>query len=206
MSTDIRQRNDDLYPRVVAGDRAAIDEMICMNMPIVCIKVDDLVGCFPGLAYLRDEMIGEGNLGLVESINKLVGSNPQKKVNPTGYINVAVQRSIGNLTDRELNTSDRTARHRRQHDQEPNSTHKVPDSERVLSQLDYDPNKEVELLDLILGCCQSDEERAIVDLRIKGYVDREIAKTLDIPLTTVFMLRRELYQRVLATGEVQPES
>ena len=39
--------NDDLYPRVAAGDKAAIKQMIESNMSLVISKVDSYVGCFP---------------------------------------------------------------------------------------------------------------------------------------------------------------
>lgn len=204
MSTDTRLLNNELYPSVVRGDQVARDEMILLNTPLVTVKVDGLLGCFPAFGYLRDDLIGEANLALVEAVNGLAGKDADK-VNPTGYINVAIQRAIGNCLDGELYSDDRGARRNRQQGNEQEQIRKVPNSEFVIGELEHDPRKEADLLELILGCCETDEERAIVDLRRKGYVDAEIARQLDIPLTTTFMLRRELYQRVLATGEVTPD-
>lgn len=203
--TDLKRRNAELYPRVAAGDMNARNEMIEANLPLVTLKADDYILCLPHIEHLKDEMLGEGQLGLVEAAEFIrLGGVPDENV--TGYLRAAIQKKIGYLVDDELYTSDRSARRYRNRGDDPPQINKVPDSDFVLSSLGYDPHKEADLLELIVGCCETDEERAIVDLRIKGYVDAEIAKTLDIPLTTTYMLRRELYQRVLATGEVTPES
>ena len=204
MSTDTTRRNDELYGRITQGDSLAISEMIEANIPLVKSKVEGFLTAFPHLEYLRDEMIGEGNLALCEAVNLMRTAKPIAR--PSGYLTAAILKGIGNFIDSELYTSDRTARRRRSNGDDQEQLCKVSNSDSVLGSLDYDPRPEAELLDLIQGCCESDEERAIVDLRIKGYVDDEIARQLDIPKTTVFMLRRGLYKRVLATGEVTPES
>lgn len=206
MSMDIKETTTALYPRVVAGDTTASGEMIEVNMPVVGLKVNDLLQVCPHFEYLRDDLVGEGNLALVEAVARIARGDV-KNTNITSYLWTAVMKSIGNFIDEELfsDTSGRTVRSRRSAGVDQTPSTKAPNSDFVLGNLEYDPRGEAELLDLIQGCCESDEERAIVDLRIKGYVDSEIARQLDIPKTTVFMLRRELYQRVLATGEVTPD-
>lgn len=201
MSTDIRERNNALYPRVARGDKEARDELIELNMPLVAIKVDDYLTCFPHLSYLTDDLVGEGNLALVSACDKIMRGEVTND-NLTGYLRVSIHNVIGHYVDDELHSSDRSARRRRQNGEDPQRFHKVPNSNYVLDELSHDPRAEADLHELILGCCDSDEERAIVDLRIKGYKDDEIARQLDISKTTVFMLRRELYQRCLATGEI----
>jgi DNA-directed RNA polymerase specialized sigma subunit len=196
--------SDDLYTRVMQGDKAARDQMIAENMPLVLFKVSSYLGCFPGMEYLRDDIVGEGNVALVVAVD-MIRDGRVTNSNIPGYISVSVQTAIGNFIDRELYSSDRTARRNRSAGAESEPMHKVSDSDHVIGELEIDPRKEADLLELIIGCCQTDEERAIVDLRVKGYVDAEIARQLDIPLTTTYMLRRELYQRVLATGEVAPD-
>ena len=63
----------------------------------------------------------------------------------------------------------------------------------------------IELRDLIDACCESPEDRVIVDMREKGYVDKEIAATLTLPLTTVYMMRREIYARFLEKSGMKGE-
>ena len=198
-TTSPREANDRLYARVAKGDKAARDEMIVANMPLVTFKVSAYLQVFQNLEYLREDIIGEANLALVEAVDKMSAGDVGS---PTGYMSVSIQKAIGHFIDSELYSSDRSARRGRQNGDELEPFHKVPNSDFVIGELEFDPRKEADLLELIVGCCESDEERAIVDLRQKGYVDAEIARLLDIPLTTTYMLRRELYQRVLATGEV----
>lgn len=199
--TDSTQRNNELFPLVVAGDGRARDEMIVLNMPLVIFKVEAYLGCLPHLGYLRDDLIGEGNLSLVEAVNKIRagGVDPQKV---TGYLSLSIHRAIGHFIDGELYSSDRQARKQRRRGDDPTLLHKVPNSDFVLSQLEEDTRREDDLLETILGYCETDEERAIVGLRIKGYKDDEIANQLEISKTTIFMLRRELYQCCIAAGEI----
>ena len=194
-------RNSQLATLVSRGGKAARDEMIESNMAIVAGKVNDYLICFPHLAYLKDDLIGDGNLALVDAADRIMRGEVADK-NLMGYLRVAVAIAIGHSIDAELYSSDRSARRHRQNGEDPHPFHKVPNSDHVLSELGHDPRPETELLNLIVSQCETDEERAIVDLRMKGYKDDEIARQLDIPKTTIFMLRRELYQRCLETGEI----
>lgn len=200
--TDTKQRNAELLPFVAAGDQSARDEMVVLNMPLVSFKVDAYLSCFPHLEYLRDDLVSEGNVALIEAVDRCRSCNGGS-INPIGYLSVAIHKQIGHFVDSEIFANpDRTTRFRRQQGKDPERSHKVPNSDFVLSELFQDTRKEAELLELILDCCESEEERAIVDLRIKGYKDDEIASQLEMSKTAVFMLRRELYQRCLATGEI----
>lgn len=202
--TDTRQRNNELLPLVMSGDAAAREEMILLNMPLATFKVDAYLSCFPHLEYLREDLISEGYVALVDAVNRAVNGGVR---NPTGYLSVAIQKQIGQSIDAELfATSKHSARYWRGQGDEPVPLQKVPNSDYVLAELEYDTRKKDDLKELIVGCCESDEECAIVDLRMKGYKDDEIARQLDIPKTTVFMLRRELHERCLATGEIVSDS
>lgn len=204
MTTEVetKQRNNELFDLVVGGSKVARDEMIVLNMPLVTFKVDAYLSCFPHLEYLRDDLVGEGNLALVEVMNH-IGTGNVKAGNVTGYLSLSIQKRIGQAIDGEMfTTSKHSVRRWRREGENANPLHKVPNSDFVLSQLENDTRKEADLLDAILDCCESDEERAIVDLRIKGYKDDEIASQLEISKTTIFMLRRQLYQRCIAAGEI----
>lgn len=73
---------------------------------------------------------------------------------------------------------------------------KIPDDA-----FSYDPRQLENLWQTIESCCEGELELTIVRLRAEGYVDREIAERVDLPLTTIFVMRREIYARFLeATG------
>lgn len=54
---------------------------------------------------------------------------------------------------------------------------------------------EHELLDLILACCACDEDKMIVDLRVKGYTDTEIAEQMNFSQKTIWTRRKRIEQR-----------
>jgi hypothetical protein len=205
-----REKNETLYPRVVAGDKAACAEMIESNMSLVIDKVDSYLRAFPDLAYLRDDLISEGFLGLVYAVNeKMVGSTPRnekKAPSATGYMSHWISFYIGILADSQtgMGCCSKTVRRLRQ-DGKPLPQH-VPLPKNYDMETYEDPAIRVfELRDEILACCESDEDRVIVEMREKGYGDPEIAKTLDLPHCTVFIMRRELYARFLAKTGMKGE-
>lgn len=200
-ATASREKNDILWPRVVAGEKSACDEMIQSNMSLVIDKVDSYIRSFPDLAYLRDDLISEGFVGLVYAVNKkMVGSSPRgdKKVNPTGYMSYWIAYHIGLVADKEAALGSCTKTVRRKRDDGRSLPRHVPLPKNMESETYDDAGFRIlELKDEILGCCETEDDRVIVDLREKGYVDSEIAKTLNLPHTTVYVMRREIYRRFL---------
>lgn len=57
------------------------------------------------------------------------------------------------------------------------------------------PHALIVVKDLIDCTIRNERERRIVDLRIIGYTDKEIAKIMDIPQVSVFRIRQTLKQR-----------
>jgi hypothetical protein len=154
IATTKMDSNAALYALVAKGDKAAREEMITNNMPLVLFKVDSYLACFPHLAYLRDDLVGEGNLELVVTVNRINGGIAVDY--PTGYLSVAIQMALGRFIDNELYSSDRSARRSRSSGDELESLHKVPNSDFVIGELEFDPRKEADLLELIVGCCESE--------------------------------------------------
>jgi hypothetical protein len=215
--TASRQSNDALYPRVAAGDPEAINEMIVGNMSLVVGKVDSYIGCYPHVSHLRDDLIAEGFLGLTVAVNKMAEQGPIKDANPTGYMSYWITYHVGTICDKESanGASDRTTRGRRQEGEELPHVVPMPDT---LNDIVVDPTSMVDLRDLIESCCETDVDLAIIRLRERGnhaqesavsehpaMVDKEIAKVLDIPHTTVFMLRRAIYARFLEKSGLKGE-
>jgi hypothetical protein len=64
-------RNNELYAGVVTKDPAAIEAMILNNLGLVVVKVDAFISNVPGVAYLRDDLVSAGNVGLVKAVKKI---------------------------------------------------------------------------------------------------------------------------------------
>lgn len=201
-----RELNDALYPQVAAGNKAARDKMIEINMPLVVAKVDQYVKQFPEAAYLHDDLVSAGFVGLTESVNKLATAGPRDNPNATGYMSTWIQRRIGEVMDGETGIgSPRTQQLARQFNRQLPKQVEVGDL-LMLTDSVPDPTRMLELLrDLIDACCETEEDTAIVDLREKGYTDREIATQLSLPYTTTYMMRREIYRRFLEMSEYRGE-
>ena len=86
-----REANDRLYARVAKGDKAARTKMIVANMPLVTFKVSSYLQVFQNLEYLREDIIGEANLALVEAVDKMSAGDVGS---PTGYMSVSIQKAI----------------------------------------------------------------------------------------------------------------
>lgn len=198
-NTGTRDRNNELWAAVVAGDQAARKEMIESNMALVMVKVEAFIATFPKSAYLRDDMTSEGLLGLVEGVDNMIASAKGRKSldppNPSGYLQVAISRAIGNLYDTECNLQmpAPTARLQRQ------KGRLVPKQSccTVLPESVVDDTKLRELRDLVMSCAETNDERTLLRMREEGYTDSEIAKAIGLSRTPVLKLRQKLYQRYL---------
>ena len=65
------EKNNELFPAVVAGDAAAREAMIVNNLGLVVVKADSLIRQMPSVAYLRDDLVSAGYIGLVRAVNKV---------------------------------------------------------------------------------------------------------------------------------------
>jgi hypothetical protein len=208
-ATGSRDKNDALYPRVVAGDLAACRQMIQSNMSLVIHKVDTYIHIYPDLAYLRDDLISEGFVGLVYAVNKKMCGKPMegdKQPNATGYMSYWIQYHIGLVADKEtsLGSSTKTVRRKRT-DGDALPKHVALPKNLETETYDDPAIRVFELRDEILGCCETDDDRMIVEMREKGYVDGDIAKALNLPYTTVYLMRRDIYRRFLTKTGMKGE-
>lgn len=215
------EENLALYPKVLAGDAAARERMIVGNMSLVINKVEGFLKIAPQYSYLFDDMVSEGLIGLCTAVNKMADvQNP----NPTGYISWWVNYHIGDAVDKEsgVSGSKRTKDRLRAKgvelpallnyeerssdapDESDEYVQKHDLSESVYDQLvqcedidAMDPDIMRNLHETIEHCCVTEEDRIIVDMRSKGYVDADIAKTLGLSVTGTYLMRREIYRRFL---------
>lgn len=193
-----REMNDRLYPLVVAGNKAAREEMITANMALVTNKVQAYLVRFPQNSHLRDDLISQGFAGLTEAVNNMVGREVQDP-NPTGFISQHIQHALGELMDTEATIRIPIRTYIRHKDtMEPAAKeHSLTVQDVLDREGQQDPRAIVDLRDELEGCCECDLDRDIIRLREEGRSDETIATMLGIPKTTAYMMRRSLYARFL---------
>lgn len=199
--TPIQNANDRLFPLVVAGDPGAREEMIKANMPLVLNRVAAYLARFPQCSHLREDLVSQGFVGLVTAVNNMVGSNVEEP-NPLGFMSFHIQHALGELMDDEATI--RVPRRTFLENKAKGKTIPRPEkhgsacADDVLKRDgERDPRSLVDLMDELLGCCESPTEREIVKHRRDGRSDAEIANILGIPKTTTYMMRRSIYARFL---------
>ena len=193
------EKNAELYPLVAAGDKAARETMINGNMPLVLSKVESFIRCFPGVAHLRDDLVSAGCIGLVKAVNQMAkGCQIRQPANwnPTDYMGMAIYRKFSELLEDETtirlpHTSKDRARTQGQELTPPCVHNTIPERFEVPS---YE--KELEMRDLIESCCTCDEDRTFIAMREAGYTFAEIAAAVNMPLTSTYMMAKELEARV----------
>lgn len=206
-----REINDQLFPLVAAGNEAAREKMIRANMGFVATKVQDFLRDKPAWEHLRDDLISQGFVGLIQAVNKMAGvESPdtvpgadQEVANPTGLISIYIFYRLGELIDSEsaIRIPGRTFRRHKQNGREP----VVPIKEGSLTVEDTlardgeraDPCAMTDLWDELLGSCQTETEKRILVLKSEGRTDQEVADILGLPKTTAYMMRRAVYGRFL---------
>jgi len=195
-----REKNEELYVRVMAGDAQARQEMIEGNMALVGSNVNEYIRKHPEAAHLRDDLRSAGYVGLVQAVGAMARHRDPENSNPTGYMSVAIRREISRFADNEATISipDRTQREARKGNRPlvaPAVRQGIPKS-----LADSGPDaaqKLAETRDLLDSCCQSEDDRTILRMREEGYADRDIAKAIGLAHTTTYMMRRELQRRYL---------
>lgn len=194
-----RKDNEELYKRVVKGDKQAREEMINRNVALVVFKVDRYLDEFPMFEYLRDELLSEGFVGLCRAANRMAeGGEVTGVTNPTGLLNTWILHSIGEVIDGESSNGLSPRSVRRLRKKGVHVAESIEDDVALESKSnEHDPAALVDLRDTLTACCETEYDHAIIDLRERGFSDREIGIELDLPTTTAYMMRRELYDRFL---------
>jgi RNA polymerase sigma factor (sigma-70 family) len=189
------EKNNALYPAVVAGDAAARTAMILNNLGLVVTKANALIGRMPSIAYLRDDLVSAGNVGLVQAVNKL---SPKVHV---GAVNCWLGRAINNKmqdllpiehTIRVPRQSSALARHNGCPLAAPAIANVLSESLEACSDFAV-----VDLRDVMNACCQSDIERQCLRLHEKGYTFQEIGQRLGVSRATANLMFRKVKARIL---------
>jgi RNA polymerase sigma factor (sigma-70 family) len=208
--------NDALYRRIRSGDQSAVAEMIERNMPLVRSRVGAFLKDYRRFRHLFDDLIGVGSLALTGVVNSFATTDVEK---PTGYIVAEIKHALTNYVDTEIGAgmmTSRTVQRRRKRNepipaQLPFDPAEPPaylwggelppkvsqdDANEISGQYAVVGDTAQELLSEILGCCRTDDERAIVKLRRDGLTDAEIGKQLGVSRATVGRHRHEIERRL----------
>lgn len=209
--------NDALYRRIRLGDQSAVAEMIECNVPLVRSRVGAFLKDYRRFKYLFDDLVSEGNLALTRVVNSFSSADIEK---PTGRIVSEIDYALSNYIDSEIGAGTmcgRTVqRYRAAGEHVPeqlsfdvadppaylwNTAELNPkvsedDAGELISRYEVADNApESDLLDMILGCCESEEEKTIVRLREQGITDKDIAERLGISRATVGRRRNAIEKR-----------
>lgn len=175
------KRLGELLQKTRDGDSKAAEEIICGHIQLVVTIVNRYIGTF-GCEYLADDLDSAGVLGVVIAVNKIMEGYCSHD-NVTGYI---VRYIHGELAKCLRKDSPVPA---------PKG-HKIQRSLSLLREEMYNDSQDmVILMDALADVCKTEEERQVVDLKIKNCTDREIAHKLEISKTSVQRIRDTLRKR-----------
>lgn len=196
------EENLKLVPLVAAGDTDARQRMIEGNMALVVNKVDTYIHFFPQYEFLRDDLTSAGFIGLVNAVDRIAKVG-DKMAAPVDYMRVAIIRELGELAETEgviyiPRESQRTA-----------TAKGEPIIVGSVTGIDPDtcacPSEEAiyDMRELIQACCCCDEERTFVRMREQGYKLKEIAAAVDMPISSLHVMKEDLCRRVLARAGLE---
>jgi len=196
-----REKNNEVYERLVKGDETARDEMIHGNLAVVVFRVDAHLRRAPQFKYYRKDMISAGLLALCEAIDTMQRKGQVENANPTGYICTSIEQAIGKLTDEDstIVVPQRSQDKARQEGKKIEHPRTIGGNAAVAlaSRLHAsDPLALVELEEEIRACCRDETDMKIVELRAGGDNDNEIAKALGLGRSTVATRRKDIYERL----------
>ncbi len=204
MSENI-QRNNELYPAVVAGDAAAREAMILNNLGLVVTKANALICQVPGVAYLRDDLVGAGNIGLVTAVNQIAAGRVRMKAVNT-WLGRVVTRAMLHLLPHEHtipipHESRRRARNKNQPIEPPEVVNGLSESLETFTDAAV-----VDLRDLMDVCCESEAERKCLKLHEEGYTFEAIGQLLGTSLKVAFRMFHRLEARILDRWKMSADS
>jgi len=148
------KKNTALYERLRSGDATAREKLICDNMPLVLMVVNEFIDDCPRREYLRDDLMGDGFLALTKTVNNLERDRTPV-LHMTAYLVATIRHALykaHELTDEELPDNCEAV-----------SMYEAPDT-----------------LDLLNACCLTNLDTTVLSLRQRGYSLRSISTKLSI--------------------------
>ena len=154
-----------------------------------------------GSSSQSDELVSSAVDGLCCAVQK-IAKREMNHNNLTGYVTEYMHRYISESIEHSpmVRVPARTKRDRRQKGLESSQPATRQLTEAVIEkQFDkkLKQTTDLELKEIVDRLVQSDLERSIIELRVEGRSDLEVANQLGMSNTTVYMIRRELQNRFL---------
>ena len=174
-----RELNDQLQTLVAAGDEAARTRMIEGNMRLVAYKVEQFLSASPQFAYMKDDLLSEGFLGLTKGVNRI---RDQEVGDPTAYLAQCIRKHL--LSAVGAGDTVRVPRNKKRLVRQP-----------IGRGVAYSPDATQETLESVIDVCGDVTEKTIVSLRAEGYSDAEIAARVGLSRSRVTTLRTQISEK-----------
>jgi RNA polymerase sigma factor (sigma-70 family) len=173
------QDNNELYKLITAGDQVAKDAMIINNYRLVLSIVEKYITGLPQFEHLRDDLVGEGLLGLTVAANAMAENKTiPDSIDPTSFMSRSIRNHLIDYIRKDKSDD-------------------IPFEEPSESNESDDDNSNDELEEDILACC-SEDEKPVIELWIAGNSERNIANTLGINDTYVHRIIGAVKIRIIA--------
>jgi hypothetical protein len=192
------EEKEKLICKIRAGDREAAHLAILSHIYLSLNLVKNYKRSL-GSRIRWDELLSAALEGLCHGVNKIKEEGLPHN-NLTGYLIETMHRFISDHLEKfpMVRIPGRTKRYRRQIGKELRQPETRELTESIVESHFCDTRKKVSALEIeeILGkIIQSPTEKSIIDLRMLGYKDAEIAFQLGLSKTSIFLMRRELERR-----------
>jgi RNA polymerase sigma factor (sigma-70 family) len=198
------ENNDSLYQRIRAGDASARAEMIESNMALVLSKANSHVRIYPSTAYLFDDLVSAGCIGLIEAVDHMAAGVEVKT--PTAYIRASICHSFGPLLETEAPIRvSRWVQQRLKADGKESQIPRVRVAPLESHEVKYEATGQDDVLDMIESCCTTPLEHTVVQMRIEGHSDRQIAAATGLSRSAVQAIRHRLHGSYAAKEEALAE-
>jgi len=203
-----KQSSDDviqtLLVRVRQGDEAACQEMITEHMLLVKLKIQDFLGDYPHLKKELDELVSVGILACVEAVHRVKNGSMTDHDNITGYIRVAIWRFLGEWVDTHLMDASKQRPLPSQPDSDliehPKAwNHEGEATMECLASVDN--QRCFEIVDVLEALNLTEEEWFIIESRMVGDTNDEIAEQLDVTEFTIRFILGDIQRRFLEKYE-----
>ena len=194
--------NNQLYSQVRAGDAAAKEQMVLNNAGLVLHYVNGFLERRPDCEHLRDDLVSGGFLALSKAVDK---ASRTEVNNITGYLYICIQNEIRAEARNLFNVmkgkaavvplpEERTTTHG---DADFEIAGASP-AERAPASTKDDPLhtlSEKEIREELFICCETEEDRQIVELRREQSSVDVIAVLLQLGRATVYRRLQAIRRR-----------
>jgi hypothetical protein len=166
-------KNLALYKQMLSEDpdarESARKALICNNMQLVTLVVNELLTGRPWQEYLRDDLVSEGFLALTDIVNSL-GRRHKVVQHMTSYLRTAIHYTLSRFRD--------------------TSTTSLPENAEYA-----DERTAIDTADILDAACLTNLGRTLLELRRQGYTLHEIAAKTGLSYRTAQRRLKAVYER-----------